>query len=283
MLCPALIRVAQNGDTEATAQVLNSLEGMIYHLAEKRLRHRPDFTDRVEDLRQEGRVAVLEALASHDPSRGSKFSTYAHHYIRGAMSFATNPASGPTVSNETLATFKGCLGVVGGDMEAAEYLATVLPGAGHRMSPATAHLARLALEGVESLDAPAGNEETFSLGEALADPHALVVPEGLAGSSDLARQDRERKAALAHALLETLTGNAGRIVRMVFGFEPETHLFNGYDHDGLPIPDHAAIAEALGITQAASRQTLKRALDRLRARVETLALEGVDLDVELAA
>ncbi|ANZ19972.1 sigma-70 family RNA polymerase sigma factor [Streptomyces noursei] len=282
MLCPALIRAAQNGDAEAIAQVLDGLEGMIYRLAEKQIRHRPGFTDRMEDLRQEGRVAVLEALTSHDPARGSKFSTYAHHYIRGAMSFATNPASGPTVSDETLATFKGCLAIVGGDMEAAEYLATILPGAGHRMSPATAHLARLSLEGVESLDAPAG-EESFLLGEVLADPHALGVPADLAEPSDLARQDRERKAALAHALLKTLNGNAERVVRMVFGFDPEPHLHNGYDARGLPVPDHAAIAEALGITQVTSRQTLKRALDRLRATVESLALEGADLDVELAA
>ncbi|MEU5305987.1 sigma-70 family RNA polymerase sigma factor [Streptomyces noursei] len=291
MLCPALIRAAQTGDAEATAQVLDGLEGMIYRLAEKQIRHRPDFTDRMDDLRQEGRMAVLEALASHDPARGAKFSTYAHHYIRGALSFATNPASGPTVSDETLATFKGCLGVVGGDMEAAEYLATVLPGAGHRMSPAMAHLARLTLEGVESLDAPAdpgGSKATApgsmgTIGDRLADPHRYGVPEGLVEPSDLARQDRERKAALAHALLETLNGNAERVVRMVFGFDPEPHLHNGYDARGLPIPDHAAIAEALGITQATSRQTLKRALDRLRAAIESLALEGADLDVELAA
>ncbi|GAU70270.1 hypothetical protein SSP35_17_01250 [Streptomyces sp. NBRC 110611] len=31
----ALIRTAQNGDTEATAQLLANLEGMVYRLAEK--------------------------------------------------------------------------------------------------------------------------------------------------------------------------------------------------------------------------------------------------------
>ncbi|MHB6906049.1 DNA polymerase [Streptomyces sp. DB-54] len=234
--------------------------------------------------RQEGRVAALEALRRYDPDGGALFSTYAHARIKGAMTDSANTSSGPTVSADAVATFKGCLGIVGGDMEAAEYLATVLPSSHHRLSAETAHRVRQALEGAESLDGPAHAGDAFvSLSDTMADPHRYGVPEDLVEPADEARHDQARKAALANALLETLSGNAARIVRMVFGFEPETHLFSGYDHNGLPIPDHTAIAQELGITPATSRQTLKRALDRLRARVETLALEGVDLDVDLAA
>ncbi|MEW1673020.1 sigma-70 family RNA polymerase sigma factor [Streptomyces noursei] len=285
---PTLIRAAQNGDQAATTQILEGLEGLVYRLAEKRVTCSPDVTagygDALDELRQEGRVAALEALRRYDPDGGARFSTYAHARIKGAMADSANASSGPTVSADAVATFKGCLGIVGGDIEAAEYLATVLPSRHHRLSAETAHRVRQALEGTESLDGPAHAGDAFvSLNDTLTDPYRYGVPEDLVEPADEARHDQARKAALANALLETLNGNAARIVRMVFGFEPETHLFNGYDHNGLPIPDHTAIAKELGITPATSRQTLKRALDRLRARVESLALEGVDLDVELAA
>ncbi|GAU67322.1 hypothetical protein SSP35_04_04100 [Streptomyces sp. NBRC 110611] len=145
-------------------------------------------------------------------------------------------------------------------------------------------MVRLALEGTESLDAPySTRRESGSLAESVVDPNSCGVPDDLVEPSDMARQELERKCALAHALLETLHGNAERIVRMVYGFDPEPHLFNGYDADGLPIPDHSAIAEALGVTVATSRQTLKRALDRLRVAVQELVLEGAEPDMELAA
>jgi RNA polymerase nonessential primary-like sigma factor len=277
MLDAALIRAAQNGDTAAKAQVLDSVEGLIFRLAERRAAQTAGqsgaYAKRLEDLRQEGRVATLEALAAYDPEGGAKFSSYAHHRIQGAIFDDANTAGAASVSADAVATFKGCLGVVGGDMEAAEYLATVLPGTGHKMSQATAHLVRLVLEGVESLDAPAGRDaEGQSLGDTLLDPYGYGVPEDLVTPSDLARRDRERKRTLAHALLETLSGNAGRVVRMTYGFAPEPHLYAGYDRDGLPVPDHNAIAEVLEITVATSRQTLKRALDRMRKTVETLEL-----------
>ncbi|KWT60582.1 hypothetical protein ADL21_18160 [Streptomyces albus subsp. albus] len=289
MLCPVQIRAAQTGNAEATGQVLDSLEGMIYRLAEKRMAHASGLSagygDALDDLRQEGRVAALEALARYNPDGGAKFSTYAHTRIKGAILDTANTRSAPTVSADAIATLKGCLGIVGGDMEAAEYLATVLPSGHHRLSATTAHMARLALEGAESLDAPLklGTEDAGAATLADSLPAPEEVPADLADASDAAREDRARKHALAHALLETLHGNADRIVRMVYGFDPEPHLFDGYDANGLPIPDHKAIAEALGITVATSRQTLKRALDRLRTTVQTLVLEGAELDVELAA
>ncbi|MGK5728200.1 sigma-70 family RNA polymerase sigma factor [Streptomyces sp. URMC 124] len=284
MLHAALIRAAQNGDADAKAQVIEGLEGMIYRLAEKRMVHTPDkssgYGDKLEDLRQEGRVAVLEALASYDPEGGAKFSTYAHHRIQGAIWDGANTRGTTSISADAVATFKACLGIVGADWEAAEYLVTVLPGPGHRLSPAAAHLVRLAMEGAESLDAPVAGEETILLGETLVDPYSYGVPDDPVQAGDLARRDRERKRVLAHALLAHLHGNADRIVRMVYGFDPEPHLYAGYDSNGLPVPDHAEIAAALGITVATSRQTLKRALDCLRAVVETLEL---DQDQELAA
>ncbi|WP_338932657.1 sigma-70 family RNA polymerase sigma factor [Streptomyces netropsis] len=284
MLHAALICAAQSGDADAKAQAIESLEGMIYRLAEERMTRTPgissSYGDKLEDLRQEGRVAALEALASYDPEGGAKFSTYAHHRIRGAIWDSANTRGVAGHSADAVATFRACMGIVGGDLEAAEYLATVLPGAGHRMSPATAHLVRLAMEGAESLDAPMGGAETIPLGESLVDPYHYGVPEDLVEAGDLARRDRERKHLLAHALLAHLHGNADRAVRMVYGFAPEPHLYDGYDSNGLPVPDHAEIAAALGITVANSRQTLKRALDKLRKIAETLEL---DQDQELAA
>ncbi len=142
----AAIRAAQNGDETATLAVLDSVEGIVRRAVQHRWRPGMD----VDDMVQEGRVAALEALKRYDPEGGAKFSTYT--YLRITRTVADYAATPPTVHvpPRAVATFRACLGNVGGDTEAAEYLATLLPGPGHRMSAATAHAVRVALQPAES-------------------------------------------------------------------------------------------------------------------------------------
>ncbi|MEU7200245.1 sigma-70 family RNA polymerase sigma factor [Streptomyces sp. NPDC045470] len=285
MVPPALIRAAQKGDDEAKAQVIASLEGLIYTLATKRMASVPalsaGYTDRLEDLRQEGRLAVLECLQRYDANGGAKFSTYAHKRITEALAEEANDLGSATVSPAAVSTFKAALGQVGGDWEAAEFLVTVIDSC-HRMSAAKAHTVRLVLEGVVSLDAPAGDGETFPLHDSLADPYGYGVPEDLVEPRDVARRERAAKQALAHALLARLKENPARVVRMTYGFEPEVHLHQGYDAQGLPVPDSKAIAEELGTTPGNVRVMLTRSLAKLRQAVESVAQE-LDLELEAVA
>ncbi|MFB7643907.1 sigma-70 family RNA polymerase sigma factor [Streptomyces sp. NPDC056084] len=280
MLDAALICAAQKGDTEAKAQVIAALDGLIYTLAQKRMASIPalsaGYTDKLDDLRQEGRLAVLECLERYNPNGGAKFSTYAHKRIAEALGEAAHDHGGATVSPAALATFRAALGTVAGDWEAAEFLVTVIDSS-HRMTPAKAHTVRLVLEGIDSLDAPAGREETFPLHENLEAPYGYGVPEDLVEPRDVARRERAHKEALAHALLATLKENPARVVRMTYGFEPEVHLHQGYDAQGLPVPDAAAIAEELGTTPGNVRVMLTRSLAKMRQAVEVVA-EGLEAD-----
>ncbi|MET9375701.1 sigma factor [Streptomyces sp. NPDC002992] len=140
------IHAAQDGDETAVLAILDSVEGIVRRAVQRRWRPGMD----VEDLAQEGRVAALEALKRYRPEGGAKFSTYAYlRIVRAVADYAAMPVA-VHVPPHAVATFRACLGKVGGDVEAAEYLATVLPGPGHRMSPATAHAVRLALQPAEA-------------------------------------------------------------------------------------------------------------------------------------
>ncbi|GAU67321.1 hypothetical protein SSP35_04_04090 [Streptomyces sp. NBRC 110611] len=72
-------------------------------------------------------MAALEALHRYDSDGGAKFSTYAYTRIKGAIWDGSTSRSGPAVSADAVMTFKKCIGIVGGDMEAAEYLVTLPP------------------------------------------------------------------------------------------------------------------------------------------------------------
>lgn len=56
---------------------------LVKSIATKLCRYLPSTLDK-DDLIQEGAVALVECLRSHDPARGA-FSTYAYPFIRGAM------------------------------------------------------------------------------------------------------------------------------------------------------------------------------------------------------
>lgn len=79
-----LARQIQAGDTQAASLLLSQNEGYLTKLATtyaKQLSH-PSL---MEDLKQEGALALLEAAQRFDPSRGTKLLTYATSAIETAM------------------------------------------------------------------------------------------------------------------------------------------------------------------------------------------------------
>lgn len=70
---------AQTKDQDAREEVLRRYEDLVFSCV-KQYRSRFDF----EDLLQEGRIAMLQALEAYDPTK-YEFSTFAVHYISGKV------------------------------------------------------------------------------------------------------------------------------------------------------------------------------------------------------
>jgi RNA polymerase sigma factor (sigma-70 family) len=89
-----LVRRYQVGDAAAGGRIVTLNERLVYNMAHRYRAHAGLLE--FEDLVQEGRIALLYAARKFQPERGWQFSTYAIHWIRGAISRA--------VKEEALAT-----------------------------------------------------------------------------------------------------------------------------------------------------------------------------------
>lgn len=76
-----LVERVRDGDADSIEKLLRSNQEYLYKLA-RRLSNNPDV---IEDLVQEGRIAILEAVSSFDPAQGVLFLTYATPLIRKTM------------------------------------------------------------------------------------------------------------------------------------------------------------------------------------------------------
>lgn len=76
-----LIRLSQNGDTDATAEIMKKNAGLVQSIAVKFNGRGVEF----EDLVQIGNIGMLKAIRSFDLERGVVFSTYAVPLIFGEI------------------------------------------------------------------------------------------------------------------------------------------------------------------------------------------------------
>ncbi|MFD9813962.1 sigma factor [Streptomyces sp. NPDC059080] len=276
MLSPALVCDAQNQDPQAVAAVLEAAEPYIKDAAKRHVRTAAaasaGSSDLFDELCQEGRLATLEALRTYRDDKGAQFTTHAYRRIHMRVYEAANGGTDLGATADQRSTFLSCMAVVGGDWEAAEYLCTVLPGSGHRMSPETAGHVRRVMQGISSLDAPTPTRtagESVALLETLTDPRGLGLPDDLVEARDLNQNQRAQRIALAHALLANLDDRKAQVLRLTYGIAPEPHLANA---DGSP--DNAAIAQVMGIDRPNSVAVMRtRTLAKLRQVVEKIAEE----------
>lgn len=76
-----LVELVRVGNAVAAEKLLQNNQEYLYKLA-RRLSRNPDT---IEDLVQEGRIAILEAANRHEPLHGALFLTYSTPFIRKAM------------------------------------------------------------------------------------------------------------------------------------------------------------------------------------------------------
>jgi RNA polymerase primary sigma factor len=238
------------GDRGARRRLIESYLGLVAAMARRYAR----WGVPLEDLFQEGALALVQGIDHYDPSKGMRLSTYVTWWVKQAIRRAAMAQSMLVRIPERLWERAG---------EAAQAGRTLRCRSGReaRDSDVAGALGwseedlaevRRALQPVVSLEAPVG-DEGFEWGELIADPGADDPAEVAA------RDDARRRLAEALAAL------------------PErgaTVLSRRYGLDGRP-RSLAAVGETLGVSRERVRQLENAALSELRERRRELGLEGL--------
>jgi RNA polymerase sigma factor (sigma-70 family) len=79
----AFLAKAKEGDQRAQRVILEKYERLCHKLARKFAFTAPSYQH--EDLVQEGRIGLLQAMSTFDPNNGASFMTWAFYHVRGAV------------------------------------------------------------------------------------------------------------------------------------------------------------------------------------------------------
>tara|TARA_R110001592_G_scaffold96151_2_gene276328 strand:+ start:1751 stop:2452 length:702 start_codon:yes stop_codon:yes gene_type:complete len=79
----AFLAKAKDGDKRAQRVILDKYERLCHKLARKFAFTAPSYQH--EDLVQEGRIGLLQAMRTFDPQNGASFMTWAFYHVRGAV------------------------------------------------------------------------------------------------------------------------------------------------------------------------------------------------------
>ena len=79
----AFLAKAKDGDQRAQRVILEKYERLCHKLARKFAFTAPSYQH--EDLVQEGRIGLLQAMATFDADNGASFMTWAFYHVRGAV------------------------------------------------------------------------------------------------------------------------------------------------------------------------------------------------------
>lgn len=173
-LTSAQIIAAKANDLDAVTAVIAGTEERVQQIA-RRAATSGGRTDEAlfEELTQEGRIAVWEALSRFTGGSVGEFVTFINRTLAGALNVERKEYTGLGADREAIQIFERALSMSETrDVAEAEQLAQRDDLFGRRLlSPERAHLARMAYVGTRSLDAPV-QDGVKTLADTLADIQA---------------------------------------------------------------------------------------------------------------
>lgn len=148
------IRAAQNNDVAALGHINREMEPRVGQLARK-VAGNAD-SEMIEDLEQDGRLALFECIAKFEGSTVAAFFDYSNRSMSGAMSVARKKMGRSGVSKDTAQRFEKALRITGHDAHEAERVVQdreLMGGPYWTLSPELAYAARVSWQNMEYYDA----------------------------------------------------------------------------------------------------------------------------------
>jgi DNA-directed RNA polymerase specialized sigma subunit len=198
----------------------------------------------VDDVQQAAMVAVLEAIADHDPTRGPRLAGHVVARLDRELTAvaATRPAF--QVPSRTLSRFYGIMAEAEGDLEAAIAIAP-----SKEMSAETLKTI-YAATGAEPI--PTADEEADDSAPRTASP--VFTPSPVADVED---------RMLVDMAFAAMTDEEARICELAYGFT---------EYDPIPDPE---IAHRMGLSRPAVQRKRAKALDKSRKAIGVTLAEEV--------
>ncbi|MFI6861318.1 hypothetical protein ACIBKZ_15685 [Streptomyces sp. NPDC050421] len=258
-LTAAQIDAARNNDLDAVTAVIAETEERVMQLAH-RYATTGGHTDvqLKEDMAQVGRTEVWLSLATFEGSSVAEFFTYFDTKVSGMLSNERRKQTRQGVSEATARRFEKAVAIAGGDPYAAEHVATDGDEMGtFKLSPEMANAARLSWQGIDSLDAPAGDmdaDDEHTVGDSLEATYG--IPGEYVTAADITSARRRETTKAVHATLDKMGKQAADILRGMVGIDPVPYFGADFDDE---------LAEYVGCARTQVRANRTKAKARFAA------------------